>query len=126
MQGEDVPNERRQAEDRRLPVERQGQPEPTQWIPEWNVSVMDLYPGLIRPRNDLGDLIPAHRVANGDARYTGQARSGQDVVGPKREAVMKGRKKGQHGRTDDPCETYDVMKGTSLPHVTAHFRPHAA
>ena len=55
-----------------LPVEGQRQAEPAEGIPEWNVSVMDLCPGLSRPRDHLRDLVPADRVANGDPGCSGQ------------------------------------------------------
>ena len=113
VQRKEIADEGRQAEDGGLPIERQGQAEAAQGIPQWNVSVVDLRPCLGRPRDHLGDLIPADGVADGHARYLGQARPGQDVIRTKREPMMKGGRESQYPCSDDPCDTDRMRKERS-------------
>jgi hypothetical protein len=94
----EVPHERRHAERRRLPVERQRESQAVVGIPQGQLTVVDLIPRQRGPRDHLGDLVGALRVVDHHSRLPGQPVARQEVERPEREAVHERREHHRHRR----------------------------
>ena len=80
VEREEIADEGRHAERRRLPVEGERHPECAVGVPQREMAVVHLGPGQGRPRDHLPDLVPVPRVQDGHAPLTGNAVAGEQVV----------------------------------------------
>ncbi len=112
---EQIPDERRDAERGRLPVEHQGHPEPAVGVPQREVAVMDLRPRQGGPGDHHLDLVARARVVDDRAGAGGQAVARQLVEGTERRTVHERRDQDRHRRGHDPGHAEDVGEKRGEP-----------
>ncbi len=122
---EEIADQIRKAEDRRLPVERQGHPQRAVGIPQRQLAVVDLGPGKCGPGDHLVDLVTTESVVHQHAGLQEESVTREPVVLTERQAVVQGREhdrdcRGQHPAHTDQVADPGMRTATSMARRRRH------
>ncbi len=122
VDGEEVAQCRRDAEDTRLPVEREGHAEDVVGVPQRELAAVDLVPRQVRPRDELLDLVRLDGVVHRDPGLAGQPETGQQIEGAQRRSRMQRPHQNDRGRQHGPCHA-ECVGGPSATDRGGSRRP---